>query len=258
MVQIETRLDSERGCGWRKEGGLYLISGNGFTACERLPLPLDRCPTCDHGVKPSRGWTWIDGDVLFMTKPCTRPDPFGPCNECSLCRPSHRQRPCPVCKHDTSHRLKDILCEDEECRCDRPSVSGFIQEGIGRAGLLWVGEKFYATPAKFGAEAARQGISRRIHQIPKEFVVGETPIFMAHRKAVPTGDDESMPGIFMVFKPSAIEYVVKGDETEEELERLVKRGITPVHVKRLEPQLPLFDVLASPVDGQPGSGIGVD
>ena len=31
-----------------------------------------------------------------------------------------------------------------------------------------------------------------------------------------------------MFKPSAVEYVVKGTETEEELQDLTKRGITPV------------------------------
>ena len=32
------------------------------------------------------------------------------------------------------------------------------------------------------------------------------------------------------FQPTAIEYVVKGDETEEELEALEARGIEPVKV----------------------------
>jgi len=39
-------------------------------------------------------------------------------------------------------------------------------------------------------------------------------------------------GIFSAFVPSAIEYVTKGSETEEELEALVKRGITPIKVVR--------------------------
>ena len=34
-----------------------------------------------------------------------------------------------------------------------------------------------------------------------------------------------------VFVPTAIEYVVLGDESDEEIERLLARGITPVKVE---------------------------
>ena len=65
---------------------------------------------------------------------------------------------------------------------------------------------------------------------------------MAHRKALPAGEDTTRAAIFMVTRPTHIEYVVKGDETGEELEKLVKRGITPVQVKRLERQTSMFDM----------------
>lgn len=70
MPTIEQRQERKRGCGWRKEGGLYLVSDAPSMACGRLPLTLDVCPTCQHGIKPSRGWTWIDADALFAGKPC--------------------------------------------------------------------------------------------------------------------------------------------------------------------------------------------
>ncbi len=38
------------------------------------------------------------------------------------------------------------------------------------------------------------------------------------------------PGIFQVFRPSHVEYVVRGDETEEDLEALRERGIVLVDV----------------------------
>jgi len=247
-MQIATRIDSERGCGWRKPGGLYLITGTSFTGCERMPLKLDRCPTCDHGVKPSRGWTWVDADALFADQPCQE---LPACAMCLLCKTMHRARPCPHCGHDTPHEHQDVFCSDD-CDCDRTSVENFWRPGIGRAGLLWVGEKFYPAPSDFSAEAARQGISRRIHQLPREFVVDETIVLMAHRKAIrnlhvtSTEDEreakvEFSPGIFMVLRPTSVEYVVKGDESEKTLEGFVKRGITPVHVKRLERQTSMFD-----------------
>jgi hypothetical protein len=41
-------------------------------------------------------------------------------------------------------------------------------------------------------------------------------------------------GIFMAYKPTAIEYVVKGDESDEDLAAMQKRGITPVRDIRVD------------------------
>jgi hypothetical protein len=38
----------------------------------------------------------------------------------------------------------------------------------------------------------------------------------------------------MVFKPSRIEYIVKGDETQDELDALEARGLTLVRVERVQ------------------------
>jgi hypothetical protein len=116
---------------------------------------------------------------------------------------------------------------------------------VGKVGLLWIGEQFYPTPADFSDEAARLGISRRISSIPKDFEVGKTWVALAHRKAIQRvcecggkedcadcgGDGvQSIPAIFRMFRPEAIEYVVKGTESDGELEAMEKRGITPVRV----------------------------
>jgi hypothetical protein len=267
-MTIPTRIDSERGCGWRKPGGMYLVTGSAFTGCERMPLALERCPTCNHGVKPSRGWTWVDGDKLFASQPCVHAGEnvsmaAGHCVSCLICFAAmHRVRPCPHCLHDTQHTAEAVYCTEqpqagalatkENCNCDRTSVDGFYAPGMGRVGLLWVGGKYYPTPDSFTEEAARLGISRRLAQIPREFVVGETIVLMAHRKAIPgrrpdspLNDGTYSPGVFMVMRPTAIEYVVKGDESEKKLASLVKRGITPVHVKRLERQTSMFEDAAT-------------
>lgn len=129
--------------------------------------------------------------------------------------------------------------------------------GIGRAGLLWVGSVFYKTPEEFSREAKFQGLSRRISRIPRGFDVGETWVLVAHRQAVVEvceeckgsggtfGKPESCEacdgtglvrthGIFGVFRPTAVEYVVTGKESHEDLRDLVYRGITPVRVERYE------------------------
>lgn len=60
-VTVRTSVESARGCGYRKAGGIYLVAGGLAEDCPRLPLPVETCPTCKGGVKPSRGWRWLDG-----------------------------------------------------------------------------------------------------------------------------------------------------------------------------------------------------
>lgn len=229
---VEERIDSKRGCGWRQPGGLYLVSSGEGVDCGKLPVPLTICPTCSGGIHFARSWTWVDGDALVASKVCTFGTIFPYCDKCILVK------------------------------------------SLGRCGLLWIGEKFYETPADWTREAEKFGVSRRIPAVPREFVVGITIVLVAHRKAIKErcvvcdgrgtvvmpplrlndGEDEPpgpprkvqcpddrcedgfvlTPGIFSAFIPTAVEYVTKGGETEEELEALVKRGLTPIKVIRNE------------------------
>lgn len=109
-----------------------------------------------------------------------------------------------------------------------------------RAGLLWIGERFYKTPADFNREANSHGISRRISAIPRGLKLGETWVLLAHPKAVSVevpAEGELMPrtefrlGVFRIFKPERIEKILtQSMATSEELEKLAKAGITPVVV----------------------------
>lgn len=128
---------------------------------------------------------------------------------------------------------------------DRPTGCGncpIADAKIQEAGLLWVGEKFYPSPLSFHDEATRMGISRRITALPKRFKLGETWVALAHRKAMhervmeQTGlglETEVIkyhPGIFHVFQPARIEYVVRDDDTEDKLNKLEERGFSLVKV----------------------------
>lgn len=190
-------IDHERGCGKRKPGGLYLRSDNFGSSCGKLPLPLSVCPCCSAGVKPSRGWTWIDATKLF---------------EGIACR---------------NARLSTAACG----QCP-------LNEGLGKAGLLWVGEGFYKTPEIWIQEAMEFGISRRIAHIPIGFKLRETWVLMAHRKAITDYSVPNVvtlrPGVFQIFLPTRIEYVVSGKETQEQLCQLEKQGVTLVRVRMAE------------------------
>lgn len=237
---IQERVDQERGCGWRKPGGYYLVNDGPSAACGRLPVKLDICPTCSGGIHFSRGWTWVNGVALLNGSHCTLS-----LEECVPCLLTFQ-------RHENMERLK-------------------------RCGLLWVGEKFYKTPEDFMSEAKEMGISRRIANVPNDFKVGETLVLFAHISAIKEdcatclgagmvnipsklklgNDDDPKPGdvvptisvkcaeckgvgklyhhgIFSAFIPKAIEYVTTGKETDEELAAMEKRGITPVKVVRAD------------------------
>lgn len=201
-IRVSTEI--VRGCGWRSLGGLYLTSDGKAISCGRLPIPLTQCPCCGNAAvaRPARGWTWVDADRLLENAP----DCVAPKKVCSKCP----------------------LSED-------------IARGMGRAGLLWVGESFYGNPAIFEDEARKMGVSRRIQAVPHGFIVGKHFVLLAHRKAVmwtppKMGQQPKFaPGIFRIWKPSKVEVIVSGDESNDEIDALVKRGLSPVKVIRKAP-----------------------
>jgi hypothetical protein len=253
-------VEAKRGCGYRKIGGIYLVSGGGGIACDRLPIALTVCPVCSHGFKQSRGWTWIDvaGLTGGVHQGCT--DEF----------------PCPLCM-DTAK--------------------------MGKAGMIWIGERFYKTPADFDKEGVQLGFSRRIKAVPRGFKIGVTWVLLAHPLTIPVPNcadptcghptnahgpqgcrwdvnceceahpPTHLPGIFKVWRPERIEKIlpdtmqkcvvvhgedsqivadaaaaagavaalkVKGEKAEwhyldEEVEKLAEQGITPVFVPANDP-----------------------
>ncbi len=218
MATIRTSVEGPRGCGFRKGGGIYLVSGGLSEPCPKLPIELHVCPTCGSGVKQARGFTWILPDPLLD------PGAHG--------SPSH-DLVCPL-----GHRMTEEYWAHGE-----------------RAGLIWIGTVFYPTPESFMAEAQAMGVSRRISAVPRDFKVGETWIALAHSRAIPGECEHGAPaelpcascvggtsagewrgGVITFFKPTAIEYVIKGDESEDELDALEARGFDLVKVVRAEQQ----------------------
>lgn len=202
--------EKKRGCGYRKIGGIYLCADGPGDPCDGLPIALDVCPTCHHGVKQTRGWTWVKPELLGAG--CGK-DKFGHCLLCPACTPS-------------------LLGE--------------------KAGLIWIGEKFYKTPAEFTREAIEQGVSRRVTAIPKGFKVGEHFILVAHPKAIAETSERKnelensfgqgsfhdgqvrqqleafetkyTPGIFHIFRPSRIEKILGDDASPEDIKKWEDRG----------------------------------
>src|SRR5947207_12227888 len=70
MATVTTVREGRRGCGYRAAGGLYLRTDGIGRDCGLMPIPLDVCPTCHGGIKPSRGWTWIDLGAFTKERAC--------------------------------------------------------------------------------------------------------------------------------------------------------------------------------------------
>lgn len=210
--------ESERGCGYRKIGGLYLVSDAGPAwICDGLPLPLLPCDCCDYQPPFSRNLEWI---TLKYVKDLS------------------------AIKHD--HKWPCVVKTDW-CSCPEgcPICHPELQQ-LEKFGLMYVGQKFY-TPESFLKEAVQMGISKRIPEIPKGLKLGETWIFLAHLKVpfypkhpdgvyaidqmlggLAPGEPITKKAIFYGFKPQRIEMPIwKGTSTEKIL-KLEKKGITPV------------------------------
>jgi hypothetical protein len=228
-------VEARRGCGYRKVGGLYLVSSGQGVSCDRLPIRLDVCPVCSHGFKQSRGWTWVD---LF-----------------GLVGGNHYGL--------DAVRVSDVLTGTiAECMDDAQCPLCHNVKQIGKAGLLWIGEKFYKTPGEFDREGEQLGFSRRVSAIPRGFKVGETWVMIAHSKTVADGfacehcgwagpfatqhnsdgtcthfaERKYVPGIFTLWRPSRIEKILKESQREsDEVKKLVEQGITPVFVPDDDP-----------------------
>jgi len=221
-MSVRVSIEPARGCGYRKPGGLYLVSGQLSEPCPLLPYETHVCPTCGEGIKPARGFTWVDGASFIP------PQEHGSSDHTMVCP------------------LAPAGWED----------GGPISR-LGRCGLIWVGEQHYKTPQAFMEEAHRMGVSRRIKAVPKDFEVGTTWVLLGHRKAITRacsegcGDEaqpdpdcpvcagsgwEHRPGVITAFLPVAVEYVITGEETEEELEALEARGLSLVQVIQEEAQ----------------------
>lgn len=99
--------------------------------------------------------------------------------------------------------------------------------------ILGVGEKYY-TPSNFIFEAETMGLSKRIQAIPRGLKLGETWVYLIHKKAILVGKNEEgkevyKMAIFAAFAPERVEMPIwESKATKKKMKDLEKRGITPV------------------------------
>jgi len=98
-------------------------------------------------------------------------------------------------------------CPKKACKC-------FMNTTIDRAGLMWVGVKYYPTTTSFSSECADMGISKKIGAVPHNFKFGKDVIYLAHPRAITDytkPDDPYVPGVFMVFRPTGVDLVIESE-----------------------------------------------
>jgi hypothetical protein len=217
-------VEAKRGCGYRRVGGLYVVSGPLGSPCGRLPMELSICPTCHSGIHQARGWTWVHPAKLLENA--------GRC----FVGAAYMNTYCSGCP---------------------ASPAGLMHMGE-RAGLLWVGGQFYPEAEDFMREARELGVSRRLSALPRGLDFDKHWVLIAHPRAVfrkltpdeitsgefedavPGVDDvpwAHFPGVITLFRPRAIEKIVTETQSKDELAMsvLAKRGITPVVVPDDDP-----------------------
>lgn len=194
-MQVTEIQIKERACGKRIPGGLYFVGGIPEDDMNGwLPRRL-RCGCGIPFLKFSRNVQKIEPHDFF-----------------------------PELRPESEDRRKFASFEDGEV-----------------AWVVSIGAKNYPTVESYIAEAKEQGISRYVKEMPRGFKVGESWVFLLHpntfdRKVV-VGEGENAkektvkePGIIAVFKPKALQYVCKGNESEAFLKELIEKGVTPVNV----------------------------
>ena len=188
-------VEAKRGCGYRKVGGLYMVSGVLSEPCHRLPFELHVCPTCNQGIKADDllGGSCKGG----LVKPDNSP------THCAAC---------PVCSPTLMGERQGLLWIGERFY---KNADQFRRESA----TLGISRRVKAIPRGF-----KLGETWVLFAHPK-----------AVRKDVYDKqvlvEEEYAPGIFSAFKPTAIELILtESQATEEKLKELADKKITPVIV----------------------------
>lgn len=198
--------ENVRGCGYRKVGGMYLVSSDLWIGCDRLPYHLESCPVCGAGIHFTRSMTEVDPLQLFGE------------HAPSLC--FDKVRPCKM--------------------CDPTSEPAFIKT-IGKKYYSTIS---YLEEARMMGLSLRIAQIPR-HLKLGETVVYLAHPEAVYTEATPEEQEKTGKfasprlGIFAAFMPTAIEMPVwesqlKGKGSRKFKDALKKRGITPVVVKGRE------------------------
>lgn len=161
--------------------------------------------------------------------------------------------PCPTCGEEPRfHRaiskinpLRIFGLHEEQMVCADMVPGNYdpICSPSDVAFLMWVGKEYTANT--FAVEARQMGVSKRIHQIPKDFQIGIDWVWLGKLNLIPpegktlaldSNERGYGSGIFTIFKPTSIEKIItESRSTSGEAEKLKEQGIVPIVVPDDDP-----------------------
>ena len=201
-------VEPRRGCGYRRVGGLYLVSGGISAPCDRLPFPIIRCPVCGEGYSFTRGLTKVDPFKLFGLHEDCR-DPEWVRLQCPMCRPE-------------PEKVGFLMGVGERFY---PTPLEFLSEGME----MGVSKRINSVP-----KSLELGVTWIYLVHPKAVSV---PKVRENWEQLPLEPEyEYSAGVFGAFRPYKIEFLIwESEATPERIDALVKRGITPVIIPDNDP-----------------------
>lgn len=203
-------IELERGCGFRKVGGMYLCGEFFSSPCDRMPWPLTVCPVCGQGIKVSRGFTQINPYRLWgMHQDCQ--DVFRPCH---LCDPQDQPAYIMMVGAGSYPTPQDFVKEALAMGISKRIP--FIPRG------LELGKTVVYLAHPKACEVKESAVPQQAMPIIEEAQTNQPKLLDAERI-------EKRIGIFCAFIPKKVEKLIwKSKATPEELEKLEHRGISPV------------------------------
>lgn len=212
-------VESERGCGWRQVGGVYLVCDGFGYVCDALPLPLDPCHCCGFEVGHARSMQPIRANYLASLMIDHH------------CKEDHDL--CPLCYFGQPYQDAVAMTPEERDKCGVPNPPDVFY-------LMFVSKGFY-TPESFMQESEKQGISKRVaaNSLPAGFQIGKDWVFLAHGETLFMVDGAKVrkTGIFYAFKPTRLELLLWDDTSEELINDYKLAGYTVVLLKKTKTNL---------------------
>jgi hypothetical protein len=209
-------VESKRGCGYRKVGGMYLMASGKGVPCCKMPLELSICPCCGEGIKQSRGWTWIDAGKMFKAGDCTAG--------------AVQRTLCPIVNPAMLGRVGLLWIGEKFYKSPREFMLEAAVQGISRRlsavprefkpGETWVlfaHPKAIFKPRKVVQPDGRgfdYAIEREDGELEQSDAGGRL-LFEAESDAgemaaqLDISEPRYVPGVFYIAKPEGFEYIVK-------------------------------------------------
>lgn len=205
-------VESIRGCGYRKVGGMYLCGKYISVPCDRLPLPLDVCPVCGQGIKVSRGFTKVNPYRLWgIHQDCE--DIYRPC---FMCDPKDEVAFIMSVGERYYKSPHDFMNEAQRVGISKRIP--FIPKELSLSKTI----VYLAHPK--AAEVRVPAVHQQVMAMLGESQ-GDQPKLLEADKV------EKKMGVFCAFIPQRVEKLLwESKLTDEKREQLEKRGITPVPI----------------------------